>query len=234
MADLEGYPVIRIDQIPLLELTMLEQLEGDVRVLMDGLLEEENGHNNPLYIYLQRQIDKTRAELAQRNASIRILDMLEGRNTNVAPSTTLNLNTSSSNDNQVPSSSNNMYSSASLPALACSHNNSSTGSNMRTSSPPISSTRDHSNAHMSTPSQLGNDLPSSNVISTPPPTNQPIYVPDTQTSSNSNPHSQKKLIEVKTILLKKYEETISVIIFRKISVARKHSKWYITTSGLRL
>jgi hypothetical protein len=79
MADLEAYPIIRLDQIAMLEMSTLVQVEEDGLNLLNSLKEEEGGENNPMVKYLQRQVEQTRAELVQRNASMRILDMLEGR-----------------------------------------------------------------------------------------------------------------------------------------------------------
>lgn len=79
MADLEGYPIIRLDQIPMLEMDTLVQVEEDGLCLLNSLLEEEGGVDNPMVKYLQRQVEQTRAEIVQRNASTRILDLLEGR-----------------------------------------------------------------------------------------------------------------------------------------------------------
>ena len=77
MADLSGYPIIRIDQISLVASAVLSKAEPEVLDLMASLNAEE-GPKPPLLYYLQRQLDAMRKELAERSAHERIESILKG------------------------------------------------------------------------------------------------------------------------------------------------------------
>lgn len=79
--DLGAYPVIRIDQIPLVSSDMLEKADRDVRELLYSLHEDASREGTPppkLALYLQRQIDAMTQELARRAAGSRVDALLRG------------------------------------------------------------------------------------------------------------------------------------------------------------
>lgn len=66
MADLEGYPVLRIDQIPLIPEQILGNAVKDVEELIQNMLQEPNGSQNTFVQYLRKQLDSMNVELRIR------------------------------------------------------------------------------------------------------------------------------------------------------------------------
>lgn len=95
MADLSGYPIIRIDQISLVASAVLSKAEPEVLDLMASLNAEE-GPKPPLLFYLQRQLDAMRKELAERSAHERIESILKGTHLVDVPTSMTRMYSSSS------------------------------------------------------------------------------------------------------------------------------------------
>ena len=95
MADLSGYPIIRIDQISLVASAVLSKAEPEVLDLMASLNAEE-GPKPPLLYYLQRQLDAMRKELAERSAHERIESILKGTHLIDEPTSMTRMQSSSS------------------------------------------------------------------------------------------------------------------------------------------
>jgi hypothetical protein len=72
-----GYPVLRIDQLPLIESSILVEAEKDVIDLIESLRKEGDAQMSLIY-YLNRQIDAMQKELSSRAAEDRVRALLEG------------------------------------------------------------------------------------------------------------------------------------------------------------
>jgi len=75
--DLSGFPVIRIDQIPLIDSDTLVQAQKDVKSLIASMLAESDTVP-PMVHYLRKQNEATAAELMNRLAQERINSLLSG------------------------------------------------------------------------------------------------------------------------------------------------------------
>jgi len=78
--DLSGFPVVRIDQIPLIDSDTLVQAQKDVKSLIASLLAESETVP-PMVHYLRKQNEATSAELMNRLAQERINSLLSGATT---------------------------------------------------------------------------------------------------------------------------------------------------------
>ena len=81
-ADMAGFPVLRLDQIALVETEMLEKALEEVPELVVGMHEDAARTGEPvpkLASYLQRQIDAMNAELTKRHAEERVFSILQVR-----------------------------------------------------------------------------------------------------------------------------------------------------------
>lgn len=81
--DLDGYPILRIDQLSLIEISTLEKSIPDAKALIVNLREESlacgGGKSQKSMIkYLQKQIDQTEKEIATRSAKDRVNALLSG------------------------------------------------------------------------------------------------------------------------------------------------------------
>jgi hypothetical protein len=81
--DLDGYPILRIDQLTLIDVSTLEKSVPDAKALMENLREESNksggGKSQKSMIkYLQKQLDQTVKEIATRAAEDRVNTLLSG------------------------------------------------------------------------------------------------------------------------------------------------------------
>lgn len=78
--DLSGFPIIRVDQIPIIDTNILRDVDVESAILLSSLMRELDPYNSdtkpPMISYLQRQIKNVKEELARRLASSRIDDML--------------------------------------------------------------------------------------------------------------------------------------------------------------
>jgi hypothetical protein len=77
--DLSAFPVIRIDQIPLVQSDTLQHAITEVVELVESMNADE-GPKPPLLFYLQRQLDAMGIELTNRAAKERIHSLLNGAN----------------------------------------------------------------------------------------------------------------------------------------------------------
>lgn len=75
--DLSGFPVVRIDQIPLIDSDTLVQAQKDVKSLIASMLAESDTVP-PMVHYLRKQNEATAAELMNRLAQDRINSLLSG------------------------------------------------------------------------------------------------------------------------------------------------------------
>ena len=78
--DLSGFPVVRIDQIPLIDSDTLVQAQKDVKSLIASLLAESDTVP-PMVHYLRKQNEATSSELMNRLAQERINSLLSGATT---------------------------------------------------------------------------------------------------------------------------------------------------------
>lgn len=75
-ADLDGYPVLRIDQITNIDSKVLRKAEPDVIILLESIKNDKS--QEKLMYYLQRQIEAMKNELVKRAANDRVQAMLMG------------------------------------------------------------------------------------------------------------------------------------------------------------
>ena len=75
-ADLSAYPVIRIDQISLLDKSTLTRAKVDVSELLTSLRTDEP--SSQMIFYLQKQLDAMSAEEVRRDAEQRVFNLLAG------------------------------------------------------------------------------------------------------------------------------------------------------------
>jgi hypothetical protein len=74
--DLDGYPVLRIDQITNIDSKVLKKAEPDVIILLESIRNDKS--QEKLMYYLQRQIEAMKNELAKRAANDRVQALLMG------------------------------------------------------------------------------------------------------------------------------------------------------------
>ena len=74
--DIDGYPIIRIDQIASLDTPSLRQAQQDASTLLQEL--RADGQPSPLVSYLCRQIESMEREVATRAAADRVQALLNG------------------------------------------------------------------------------------------------------------------------------------------------------------
>ena len=72
--DLDAYPILRIDQIPLIDADLLHKAQNDVK----HLLNDDTDRNNPTNVYLERQLSVMNGELMRRAAEDRVKRLLRG------------------------------------------------------------------------------------------------------------------------------------------------------------
>lgn len=77
-ADLSGFPIIRIDQIPLVDSDTLVNAQKEIRSLVSSLLTESPGSVPPMVHYLRKQNEAMQSELTNRLAQERINALLSG------------------------------------------------------------------------------------------------------------------------------------------------------------
>jgi hypothetical protein len=75
--DLDGYPVLRIDQISFIDSNILQNADKDVLDLITSLRSSNDDSQHSLAIYLEKQLNAMRKELTLRAASDRISSLLE-------------------------------------------------------------------------------------------------------------------------------------------------------------
>jgi hypothetical protein len=82
--DLDGYPILRIDQLHIIPTATLETSLPDAKALIENLREEANGDKSggksqkAMMKYLQKQVDQTLKEIATREAEDRVNALLNG------------------------------------------------------------------------------------------------------------------------------------------------------------
>lgn len=77
-ADLSGFPIIRIDQIPLVDSDTLVIAQKEIKSLISSLLSESTGSVPPMVHYLRKQNEEMFLELTNRLAQERINALLSG------------------------------------------------------------------------------------------------------------------------------------------------------------
>jgi hypothetical protein len=75
--DMTAFPIIRIDQIPIMSSDILQNAVSEIIDLQQSLVADE-GPKHPLLFYLQQQLDSMHAELLDRAARERIGRLLRG------------------------------------------------------------------------------------------------------------------------------------------------------------
>lgn len=78
MADLSGFPIIRIDQIPLVDSDTLASAKKEIKSLISSLLAESPDGVPPMVHYLRKQSEAMSSELMNRLAQDRINALLSG------------------------------------------------------------------------------------------------------------------------------------------------------------
>ena len=76
--DLDGYPILRIDQLSLIDIPTLEKSIPDAKVLIENLREESGKSQKSMIKYLQKQLNQTEKEIATRTAEDRVNSLLSG------------------------------------------------------------------------------------------------------------------------------------------------------------
>jgi len=76
--DLDGFPIIRIDQIPCLDTELLDRALVEVVDLIDKMRAEDDKSQKSLLYYLNRQLAEMQKEVTKRLAEERVLAMLNG------------------------------------------------------------------------------------------------------------------------------------------------------------
>lgn len=76
-SDMTAFPIIRIDQIPIMSSDILRNAVSEIIDLKQSLVTDE-GPKHPLLFYLQQQLDSMHAELLDRAARERIGRLLRG------------------------------------------------------------------------------------------------------------------------------------------------------------
>jgi hypothetical protein len=77
--DLDGFPVLRIDQIPHIETDVLESAQNEVAELIIKMNLEGDKSQKSFVYYLNKQLDEMEKEIAKRIAEARVVALLEGR-----------------------------------------------------------------------------------------------------------------------------------------------------------
>lgn len=77
-ADLDGFPVLRIDQIPQIPTHVLERANVEVVDLIEQLKQDGGKTQNSLVNYLYRQMGEVDKEVAKRAAQDRVMALLSG------------------------------------------------------------------------------------------------------------------------------------------------------------
>jgi len=117
--DLDGYPILRIDQLSLIDVTTLENSVPDAKALMESLRQESNkggGRSQKSMVkYLQKQVDQTMKEIATRAAEDRVNALLNGSKKLLVRAISPNLDREKNRDNISPVASADVVSSASVP-----------------------------------------------------------------------------------------------------------------------
>ena len=76
MADLSAFPIIRLDQIKLVDKETLSQAGTEVEALLSSLRTDEP--SSQMIFYLQKQLDSMKAEEVRRDAERRVSNLLAG------------------------------------------------------------------------------------------------------------------------------------------------------------
>ena len=104
--DLDGFPILRLDEIPSLDSKLLKDAEPAAKELLDSL--RDQGNSQKLVGYLQRQIEMIKKELARRAANERVQALLLGAEDIFSHSyNDINNNNNNNNNNKSNSSNNN-------------------------------------------------------------------------------------------------------------------------------
>jgi hypothetical protein len=77
--DLDGFPVLRLDQISYIETDVLEKAQHEVAELIIKMNLEGDKSQKSFVYYLNKQLDEMEKEIAKRIAEARVLALLEGR-----------------------------------------------------------------------------------------------------------------------------------------------------------
>jgi hypothetical protein len=75
--DLDGFPVLRIDQIPLISTDILERANVEVLDLIESVKSDGDSQKSLVY-YLYRQLNEMEKEVAKRAAEDRVMSLLTG------------------------------------------------------------------------------------------------------------------------------------------------------------
>lgn len=78
--DLDGFPVLRIDQIPFIDTNILEKAQNDVAELILKMNLEGDKSQKSFVYYLNKQLDEMEKEIAKRVAETRVFALLDGNN----------------------------------------------------------------------------------------------------------------------------------------------------------
>jgi hypothetical protein len=76
--DLDGFPILRLDQIPSIETTVLERAQIEVAELIQKMNTEKDKSQKSLVYYLNKQLDEMEKEITKRIAEARVLALLNG------------------------------------------------------------------------------------------------------------------------------------------------------------
>jgi len=74
--DISAYPIVRIDQIVLLDDAMLDKTCRDAQLLLNSLRNDEP--SSQMIFYIQKQLDSMRCESGRRAAEKRVSKLLAG------------------------------------------------------------------------------------------------------------------------------------------------------------
>ena len=81
--DLDGFPVLRIDQIPQIQTDMLERAHLEVLELIEKVRNESGTSQKSFVQYLHRQLNEMEKEVTKRAAENRVLALLHGAETSL-------------------------------------------------------------------------------------------------------------------------------------------------------
>jgi hypothetical protein len=76
--DLDGFPILRLDQIPSIETNLLVKAQVEVAELIQKMNLEKDKTQKSLIYYLNKQLDEMEKEIAKRIAEARVLALLNG------------------------------------------------------------------------------------------------------------------------------------------------------------
>lgn len=79
--DLDGFPILRLDQISLIDTNLLSQAQVEVHELIQKMNQEKNNNSTQksLIYYLNKQLNEMNKEITKRIAEERVLALLDGR-----------------------------------------------------------------------------------------------------------------------------------------------------------